>query len=356
MARTIMAKNMIKNSMLELNRIIQGAAQAASTQEQVQLIVDAISDVVATDICSLYRQTDDEAMELIASHGLAKGHPFIIPANQGLVGRVAQSRHSINVIHPDEHPDYYYVAGCNEEQFHSFCGIPLVHRGDVIGVLVVQSRRAESLATEQEAFLTTLAMHLALLLASLPSQLSLQPRLLQNDYRQGISGAPGIAIGSASVRQAAGLARVMESNGENIDDELAHWSRLKTTVINELKRERQVVEQTLGDNLAAVIDAYQMLLDDPGFGAQITDTIKTGKSLPWALKRTVSYFSELFKEMDDPYLRARHEDIEQLGDKLYLAWLSSDSIVVGIDDETDNESAIILVGHQLSVSDIVSLP
>ena len=360
MARTIMAKimakNMIKNSMLELNRIIHGAAQAASTQEQVQLIVDAISDVITTDVCSLYRQTSDKAMALIASHGLAKGHPFIIPANQGLVGRVAQSRHSINVIHPEELPDYYYVAGSNEEQFHSFCGVPLVHRGDVIGVLVVQSRRAESLATEQEAFLTTLAMHLALLLASLPTHLSQQPGPLQNDYRQGISGAPGIAIGRASVRQAAGLAMVMESNGESIDDELAHWLRLKAMVIDELKRERRVVEQTLGDNLAAVVDAYQMLLDDPSFGTHITDAIKTGKSLPWALKQTVSYFSELFKEMDDPYLRARHEDIEQLGDKLYLSWLGSDSTVIGIDDEIDNESAIILVGRQLSVSDIVSLP
>jgi signal transduction protein with GAF and PtsI domain len=116
-------------SMLEFNRIIQRAALADSAEEQVQLIVDAISDVVATDVCSLYRQNADKDMALIASHGLAKGHPFIIPANQGLVGRVAQSRHSINLINPDELADYYYVAGSNEEQFHSFCGVPLVQRG-----------------------------------------------------------------------------------------------------------------------------------------------------------------------------------------------------------------------------------
>lgn len=353
MAKKSVAKHSLtKNPMLELNRIIQKAAQAGSAEEQVQLIVDAISDVIATDVCSLYRQNSDKNMALIASHGLAKGHPFIIPANRGLVGIVAQSRHSINVINPEKLPDYYYVAGSNEEQFHSFCGVPLVHRGDVVGVLVVQSRRAEALATEQEAFLTTLATHLALLLVSLPAQLSEHAAPLLNDYRHGISGAPGIAIGKASVRQAAGLARVMEAHCENIDAELAHWSRLKTRVIDELKRERQVVERTLGDNLAAVVDAYQMLLDDPSFGTHVTDAIKTGKALPWALKQTVGYFSALFKEMDDPYLRARHEDIDQLGDKLYLAWSGSDSAAAEVDDE----SAIILVGHQLSVSDIVSLP
>jgi phosphoenolpyruvate-protein phosphotransferase len=341
---------MTKNSMLELNRIIQLAAQAGSAEEQVQLIVDAISDVVASDVCSLYRQNPDNDMALIASHGLAKGHPFIIPANQGLVGRVAQSRHSLNLIHPEKFPDYYYVAGTNEEQFHSFCGVPLIHRGNVIGVLVVQSRRAESLATEQEAFLTTLASHLALLLASLPVQLSGKPRL--NDRRHGISGAPGIAIGKASIRQSEGLASVMDVPCENIENELAQWLALKAIVIAELKEERVVVQQALGESLATIIDAYQMLLQDPSFDKRVTDEIHTGKSLPWALKQTVSYFSEQFVAMDDPYLRARHEDIDQLGDKLYLAWRGSATPT----SESDDKSAIVLVGNQLGVSDIVSLP
>jgi signal transduction protein with GAF and PtsI domain len=81
---------MTQNSTLALNRIIQLAAQAGSAEEQVQLIVDAISDVVASDECSLYRLNPNNDMALIASHGLAKGHPFIIPANRGSVGRVAR--------------------------------------------------------------------------------------------------------------------------------------------------------------------------------------------------------------------------------------------------------------------------
>ncbi len=344
---------MPKTSLLELNRIIQGAALAESTEEHVQLIVDAVSDVIGTDVCSLYRQNVNKDMVLMASHGLAKGHPIIIPANQGLVGRVTQSRHSMNVINPATLPDYYFVAGSNEEQFHSFCGVPLVHRGEVIGVLVVQSRRAESLATEQEAFLTTLATHLALLLASLPAQTAQQAKIVLNDYRLGISGSPGIAIGKASVRQGAGLHNIKESNCDDIDAELTHWLDLKTEVIEALKHERQLVEKSLGENLAAVIDAYQLLLDDPGFGTQITDAIKTGKTLTWALKQAVTYFSDLFKAMDDPYLRARHEDIEQLGDKIYLTWCGNKNTVP---DDEDDSAPIILVGDQLSVSDIVSLP
>ena len=195
-----------------------------------------------------------------------------------------------------------------------------------------------------------MASHLALLLASFPVQLSGKPRL--NDRRHGISGAPGIAIGKASVRQSEGLASIVDVLCENIENELAQWLTLKTIVIADLKKERVVVEQALGESLATIIDAYQMLLQDPSFDKRVTEEIHTGKSLPWALKQTVSYFSEQFVAMENPYLRARHEDIDQLGDKLYLAWRGSATPTSGSNDK----SAIILVGNQLGISDIVSLP
>ena len=344
---------MTSPTLIELTRIIQRAAHAGSTEEQVQLIVDAISDVIATDVCSLYRQTPDGDMVLIASHGLTRGHPIVIPANHGLVGRVVQSRHSINLSNPEEHPDYYYVPGSNEERYHSFCGVPLVHKGSVIGVLVVQSQHAETLAMEQEAFLSTLGTHLASLVTSLPIQFSPEPA--QSKHRQGISGAPGIAIGIASVRRLDELASVSESPCKDIPTALAQWSSLKALVTDELKRERNVVEQALGESLAAVIDAYQMLLEDPYFDDRVTGEIRAGKSLTWALKQAVDYFSEQFQSMDDPYLRARHEDIEQLGEKLYMAWLRE----AGSATDTlanDSHSPIILVGRQLSISEIVGLP
>jgi phosphotransferase system enzyme I (PtsI)/phosphotransferase system enzyme I (PtsP) len=55
--------------------------------------------------------------------------------------------------------------------------------------------------------------------------------------------------------------------------------------------------------------------------------------------------------MDDPYLRARHEDIRHLGNKLYSTWR-------GLRAEGDNQAATsptILVGAQVSVSDIAQI-
>jgi phosphoenolpyruvate-protein phosphotransferase len=56
--------------------------------------------------------------------------------------------------------------------------------------------------------------------------------------------------------------------------------------------------------------------------------------------------------MDDPYLRARHEDIVHLGNKLYNAWRGANQAGTGADSDTPQ----ILVGSQVNISDIAGLP
>lgn len=338
------------NAMLELTRIIQNVVLATSPEDQVQMIVDAISDVIALDVCSLYRQSGNGDMVLIASHGLVAAEKVVIPENQGLVGRVVRMRHSVNITEPTEHPDFYYVPGSAEEMYHSFCGVPLVLHGDIIGALVVQSRRPELLKAEQEALLTTLAAHLALLINALPEPKL--PRAPSNERYVGISGAPGLAIGRIHLLNEDGLSTVSESSCDNPKQELKEWKVLKKATLDDLEQERKSVKEALGDSLAAVLDAYRMLLEDPSFTARITQEIEAGKALPWAIRQAVRFFSDQFKAMDDPYLKARHEDIEQLGDKLYRIWRGQH-----LNDQRKlGDGPLVLMGHHVSVSDIVSLP
>lgn len=342
---------MKSNAIQELTKIIQKAANATLPEEQVHIIVTEISTALSVDVCSLYKKNADDSMGLVATYGLSTQHPVTIPPHKGLVGQVVKLRHSINIKNPASNPDYFRVPHLPEEKLKSFCGVPVVDRGQVIGVLLVQSHRPEVLDGEQEAFLTTLASHLALLISMLPAQKKVA-KTITNDRRQGIRGASGVAIGFAKIITAEGLMAVPDRPSRNIEKTLEEWNQLKTVVTTELKEERSIIESTLGDNLAAVLDAHQMLLDDPSFSNRITDEIRSKKSLPWAIKQTVSFFSEQFLAMDDPYLRARHEDIIQLGEKLYQVWQG------GNRERTTNENQAptVLVGNHVGISDIVSLP
>jgi phosphotransferase system enzyme I (PtsI)/phosphotransferase system enzyme I (PtsP) len=242
------------------------------------------------------------------------------------------------------------VSQTDEEQFYSFCGVPIVRRGRVIGVLVVQSRQAVMLGNEHEAFLSTLAAHLALLVPELPRK---EVQLKGKNLRcAGISGASGIAIGTITLIQSKHLMDVPDALSKDPRHELIQWQALKTAVIEDIQRERQVVKQTLGESLAAIVDAHQMLLADPVFVEKIEGEIKAGQSLLTAIKHTVYYFSEVFRGMDDLYFRARHEDIDHLGDKLYQVWLGRDVARASV----GGSDAMVLMGNQISVSDIVSLP
>ncbi|MDO6563074.1 phosphoenolpyruvate--protein phosphotransferase [Amphritea sp. 1_MG-2023] len=343
-----MKQDSSESALVKLTQIIQSAAKANTIEAQIQHIVDAISETLGVDVCSLYLKQRDESMRLVASHGLVRKHSVVIPAKQGLVGHVMQMQSVINIKEPDQHPEYYFVAQSKEERFHSYCGVPLVYRAQVYGVVVVQTRRPEILSSEYVALLSTLATHLATLLATYPKEVF--PGRSKAKHYSGISGAQGVAIGRVYMRSLPRLADIQKLKATNIEVEYSRWQQVKSEALKQLQYERNTVKDSLGEGLASVLDAYQMLLQDVTFEQRITDEIAAGFQLPWAIKQSVGFFSDQFKAMDDPYLRERHEDIQQLGAKLYQIWQASADA-----DMPEGSEPLILVGDQISVSDIVNL-
>jgi phosphoenolpyruvate-protein phosphotransferase len=337
------------NPLLELTRIVQAAAQASTDLEQVVLIVESIHRAAGVDVCSLYISQPDHSMLLVASHGLnprAVGHT-LLPEGAGLVGLAARSRHPVNIAEAASHPDFRYIEETREEDFRSFCGVPLVRAGEVIGVLVVQSREARLMSEEELAFLVTLSAQLALVLPADPATIT-ATRAATRRVR-GVKGSPGIGIGRAWICDHDDLYSVPDRKCEDRATELAQWEQLLAQVTAEVERERATLGPSLTDSVAAIFSAYQMLLADSTLREGVANRIRAGLWLPGALRHTVQQFADVFLGMDDPYLRARHEDIRHLGNKLYAAWNGTTA------RPADGGSGpAILVGAKVSISDIAS--
>jgi phosphotransferase system, enzyme I, PtsP len=337
------------NPLLELTRIVQAAAQAGSDLEQVVLIVEAIHRAIGVDVCSLYIRQPDQSMLLAASHGLhprAVGHS-LLPEGAGLVGLAARSRHTVNIAQAASHPDFRYIEETREEDFQSFCGVPLVRTGEVIGVLVVQSREARLMSDEELAFLVTLSAQLALVLPADPAGISGARSATQRV--RGVKGSPGIGIGKAWICDQDDLYSVPDKRSEDVEADLAQWQALLAQVAGDIERERVALGSELSESVAAVFSAYQMLLADSKLREGVAAGIRAGHWLPGALRHTVQHFAELFLAMEDPYLRARHEDIHHLGNKLYSAWNGTTQ-----KPEDSGSGPIVLVGSKVSVSDIAA--
>jgi phosphotransferase system enzyme I (PtsI)/phosphotransferase system enzyme I (PtsP) len=337
-----------------LLHIINQASLAADFQHQTQTIVDGISETLAVDVCSLYQLDQQQNLQLLSSRGLKNSHPVSIPKDKGLVGQVVKTARVINIIHPEQQPDYFYITDSDEARFNSFCGVPLIQQAKVVGVLVVQRKKPSLINSEDEAVLITLAAHLALLLNHFPKMTSTSHQCVF----KGVSGAKGLAIGHALLCQNRTLISVQSQQSLDISAEQATWEQVQKQTLEELHQEQVLIEQNMGASMAAVLDAYQQLLLDPLFVSQVERHITAGSRLPWALKQTVSYFVDLFLSMEDPYLQARHEDIQHLGDKLYQVWSchqaqDNDSVQ---QQDPGLSGSLILCGDTISVSDIVNLP
>ena len=131
------------NLVLTLEEITNLAEQEGKPADTLMNVVALIATRFRTDVCSAYLLEPDRSnLVLAATLGL---HPRSIgtlrmPLSEGLSGLVAERLIPVAVPDAREHPRYKYFKESGEEEYHSFLGVPLIDRGVLQGVLVVQTK------------------------------------------------------------------------------------------------------------------------------------------------------------------------------------------------------------------------
>jgi len=128
---------------LTLDEISNLAAEGGKPADTLTNVVGLIATRFRTDVCSAYLLEPDRSnVVLAATVGL---HPSCIgtlrmPLHEGLTGLVAEQVKPVAVDDVRKHPRFKYFSEAGEDEYHSFLGVPLVDRGVLQGVLVVQTR------------------------------------------------------------------------------------------------------------------------------------------------------------------------------------------------------------------------
>jgi starch phosphorylase len=129
------------NYVLTLEEIADLAAkggQAATLTNVVTLIAKRFE----TDVCSVYLLEPDRAnLILAATKGLRRQCVGVLRMglHEGLAGLVAEQMRPVAVEHVKLHPRFKYFPEAGEDTYQSFLGVPLINRGVLQGVLVVQT-------------------------------------------------------------------------------------------------------------------------------------------------------------------------------------------------------------------------
>ena len=127
---------------LTLEEIAALAAEGGKPAETLMNVVALIAKRFQTDVCSAYLLEPDRAnLLLAASLGLRPQciGTLRMPIHEGLSGLVAEEVRPIAVQQVRNHPRFKYFKEAGEEAYQSFLGVPLVDRGFLQGVLVVQT-------------------------------------------------------------------------------------------------------------------------------------------------------------------------------------------------------------------------
>ena len=93
-----------------MNRLRSVMAAEADTEVRLMKVVRLIAGTMVADVCSVYRRTEDNRMELIATEGLREDaiHRTFLAIDEGLVGQIAQTAQPLSIQDAPRHPNFSY--------------------------------------------------------------------------------------------------------------------------------------------------------------------------------------------------------------------------------------------------------
>ncbi|MDD3017841.1 MAG: phosphoenolpyruvate--protein phosphotransferase [Comamonas sp.] len=175
----------------------------------------------------------------------------------------------------------------------------------------------------------------------------------------GLAVARGIAIGRAVVIAGSRTeVRHYFIQPEQVPDELARAQRARDAVAHELQRLSDELPADAPAELAALLDVHLMLLQDEVLSHGIDQWIVERRyNAEWALVTQLEQVARQFDEMDDPYLRERKADLEQIVDRI-LRHMRGQACPAALQGRTsagasDSSDTLILVAQDLSPADML---
>src|SRR5580692_354348 len=149
---------------LTLEEIGNLAAEGGKPAETLMNVVALIGKRFKTEVCSAYLLEPDRTnLILAATVGLRPScvGTLRMALNEGLAGLVAEQVRPVAVEQVTNHPRFKYFIESGEDAYQSFLGVPLIDRGVLQGVLVVQTKEARVFASDEIRMLTEAATQVA---------------------------------------------------------------------------------------------------------------------------------------------------------------------------------------------------
>jgi phosphotransferase system enzyme I (PtsP) len=302
-----------------LQKLRATLAQDGGGQERLDHITEIVSTSMKSEVCSIYLRRDRQTLELCATEGLNKDsvHQTRLRYGEGLVGRVAKEARAIVAEDATKAKGFRYMPETGEEIFSSFLGVPIQRLGEMLGVVVVQSKQKHLYDDDAIYALEVVAMVIAEMkelgvfvdegaAMSAPHQ---RPHMFKGGIAQ-----EGVAEGIVVLHDPQiVIANPITDNPE------AEKKRLNDA----MDRMRLKVDDLLNANMKGasgeqkdVLEAYRMFANSKGWINRLEASIDSGLAAEVAVEKEQSATRARMERVPDPYLRERLHDLDDLSNRL----------------------------------------
>ncbi|MHA6721796.1 phosphoenolpyruvate--protein phosphotransferase [Sphingomonas sp. RS2018] len=303
-----------------LVRLHDVMASRTSAQAKLNAVTEIVAEGLTSEVASIYLLREG-VLELFATYGLDQGavHVTTLALGEGLVGTIAQNVETLNLDEAASHPDFAYRPETGEDRFHSFAGVPIIRRERAVGVLAVQHvdpRRYDDVEIEA---LQTVAMVLSELIANagLIDAASASTERTQSTATARVKGfklVDGMGAGVAVYHQPR--IHIEHTVAEDTEAERRRVYTAFDKMRDQIERMQQQAEFGGGGEHEEVLEMYKMFAYDEGWSRRINEAIDSGLTAEAAIERVQQRTRMRMREIDDPLLRERMHDLEDLSNRL----------------------------------------
>lgn len=333
-----------------LRQIIEQVLKESDITEALKLLVVKTREALGVDCCSVYlAEQSRNRYRLVATDGLAQesAGKVTLRFGEGLVGLVGKRNELINLADAQKHPNFKYIPEIGEEEFKSFLGVPIVHEGIVLGVLIIQQKESRQFDEVEESFLVTLSAQLASIL-----YLS-QMKEKNNDMQVPLAcsfGSGGVAIARGWVWQPhMELEQVLlkKTDDPEMQVELFHQALFQLQLdLDSLSL--RVHDNVKNSDFSNVFDTYQQILDGGDFSAEVDSKIYDES---WSASSAVKIIAEkIIAEKLQDNLKEEALDVRDLAQRL-LSRLAHSYL-----EEFDFTEPVILLAEEITASLVAEVP
>ncbi|RSZ55333.1 phosphoenolpyruvate--protein phosphotransferase [Massilia atriviolacea] len=171
----------------------------------------------------------------------------------------------------------------------------------------------------------------------------------------GIPVSRGISIGRAHLLTPAALdvkhylvaEEQLEAEVKRLQDALAEVHRGLQALWTDLPKDAPT-------ELGAFIDVHALILSDPMISEAPLDIIRTRHyNAEWALVTQIDELSAQFDEIEDPYLRERKADIQQVAERVLKVLMGTAQLAPAPVTDEEFQPQMIVVAHDISPADML---